>query len=666
MPRKKDGVKGGAPSPVIRENSRLMRTHESMVDYINGRTSAGSFLDVLAPALFGLNFLKPLEDDLIYSDEDDDYDDDDDEEEDNDDDRYYRPSRAAHRTLEPHPQIKQLTDEEADKIAKELIEEEERRKEKTRKNKRKKMRKKEKKRLEKENALKENLHEEEQAKSDSSDNPKETAIIESNAEADESSQCGESQNAVEATGRDEQSNNAEEKILVTVNKKEDEEQKEEDLNNSCAASAKSAPAETCNQNPTKETKREKSKLPEVRQPEEKKTEVAEKPEVRKKTEEKPETKEEKTVDPVVDEYAKRSIELANMGNRLAASGQFEMAVRFFTDAIKHNPKEFKLFGNRSLCYERLQQHENALRDADLALSMEPNWIKGLFRKGKALCGLKRYYEASLIYKEVLKLESTSAEAAQELKRAQTLHLMEMGFTWAQSSEALKTHASLEEAVEALFAGDGTQSPGGAGARRDNADPPVVQEHYDEGEWIVQQTSRPRTQHVRESEASDHSRAKSHSPTPPSRNPVKPNLFPVWVGFLAPAMTYVKLHELFSRAGTVYSIKMLLEHQCAFVNYTRKEDCERAIQCINGMVFDGSPLTVRYPYKIHTGLGVSKTAATDNSSRPGMFKKRECFFWRTTGCTRQDCIYKHIPEHKNIDRDKFTNRLGYMSHAGNQK
>lgn len=35
-----------------------------------------------------------------------------------------------------------------------------------------------------------------------------------------------------------------------------------------------------------------------------------------------------------------------------------------------------------------------------------------------------------------------------------------------------------------------------------------------------------------------------------------------------------------RAGTVYSIKMLLEHQCAFVNYTRGEDCLRAIQQLN--------------------------------------------------------------------------------------
>lgn len=35
-----------------------------------------------------------------------------------------------------------------------------------------------------------------------------------------------------------------------------------------------------------------------------------------------------------------------------------------------------------------------------------------------------------------------------------------------------------------------------------------------------------------------------------------------------------------RAGTVYSIKMLLEQQCAYVNYTREEDCHRAVQGFN--------------------------------------------------------------------------------------
>lgn len=167
------------------------------------------------------------------------------------------------------------------------------------------------------------------------------------------------------------------------------------------------------------------------------------------------------------------------------------------------------------------------------------------------------------------------------------------------------------------------------------------------------------QQMRESDVFGQNRSKSQSPTPRSRNGPKPELFPVWTGLLAPTVTYVKLHELFSRAGAIYSIKMLLEQQCAFVNYTRKEDCDKAIQCINGMIFEGAPLTVRYPYKVHPELGGSKLAATDRSPRPSTYKK-ECFFWRTTGCTRDDCTFRHVPEHKNIDRDKFTSRLGLHS------
>ncbi|XP_019961203.1 uncharacterized protein [Paralichthys olivaceus] len=439
--------------------------------------------------------------------------------------------------------------------------------------------------------------------------------------------------------------------LEMITKAEDERCKEKkeknkrkkmelDFNNSYAV--KSVPEETCNQKPA-----QKSKLVEVPQLKEEKPKVVENPVVQKKKEEKHEANEEKTTDPTAEEHAKRSRELAGTGNRLAASGQFEMAIKCFTDAIKFNPREYRLFGNRSLCYERTEQFENALRDADLALCMAPNWIKGLFRKGKALCGLKRYYEASLIYEEVLQLESSSAEAKQELKRAQTLHLMEMGFSWAQSNEALKTHVTLEEAVEALFAGHNT--PQGAGVSEDNTDEPSLQE--DEGEdeeWTVLQANRSRGQQVKVSGLiSDplQNGSKSESPTRHLRGSVKPELFSIWVGSLAPAVTYALLHELFSRVGVIYSIKMLLEHECAFVNYTRMEDCDRAIQCFNGMVLEGALLTVRYPIKGHGGLNLYK---------------KECFFWRTTGCTRQDCTFKHVPEHKNIDRDKFTKRLGYAN------
>lgn len=36
-------------------------------------------------------------------------------------------------------------------------------------------------------------------------------------------------------------------------------------------------------------------------------------------------------------------------------------------------------------------------------------------------------------------------------------IQEMGFTWAQSTNALKSHLSLEEAIEALFTGEGGPS-----------------------------------------------------------------------------------------------------------------------------------------------------------------------------------------------------------------
>lgn len=36
----------------------------------------------------------------------------------------------------------------------------------------------------------------------------------------------------------------------------------------------------------------------------------------------------------------------------------------------------------------MQEYMKALTDAELSLSMCPGWVKGLFRKGRALAGLK--------------------------------------------------------------------------------------------------------------------------------------------------------------------------------------------------------------------------------------------------------------------------------------
>ncbi|XP_024132410.1 hsp70-Hsp90 organizing protein 2 [Oryzias melastigma] len=631
----------GPPIPRIRDDSRLMRMHESMVDYLTGRSSCGTFMHMLAPSFFGLNVFESFGDDLIYSDDEDD--------------------SHLFDSLEPHPQIKQLSDEEEGSFIKEERDEDIRRRDKTEKNKRKKMRKKAKKRMEKENALRDTSLEENHGDEDS-ENPESLFKLHEDSQAKDFS---ESQMSAEAAGSDDKEGD------VRAKKKGNHLLKDSQDLDFQSSAAPSVPAETQKlprnkgkgvEEQPKATHNHEEYLDvedlwtlfaeaSFEETRDQKTTKEEEDEAQQNKHTPVKKEQDSTAQAAVDrpaeEFAKRSVDLANAGNRLAASGQFELAVKCFTDAIRYNPMEFKLFGNRSLCFERLQQYGNALRDAELALSLEPNWIKGLFRKGKALCGLKRYYEASLVYKEVLKLDSASADAVQELKKAQTLHLMEMGFSWAKSSEALKAHGSLEEAVEALFAADAGPGPA-AGFRAESA--AQQEEDDDEGEWVILQRRSSRSPQSRKSDAQDQTRPKSKSP--PSRSLTKESLSSVWVGTLAPSMTYVKLHELFSRAGTVYSIKMLLEQKCALIYYTKREDCEQAIHCLHGMVVDGAPLSVRYPFN------GGKSGSADGRSS---LQKKECFFWRTTGCTRPDCTFKHLPEHKNIDKDKFTSRLGQVGH-----
>ena len=51
----------------------------------------------------------------------------------------------------------------------------------------------------------------------------------------------------------------------------------------------------------------------------------------------------------------------------------------------------RFFGNRSYCYDRMGQYEKALQDADVAISLAPDWPKGYFRRGRALAGLKVHF-----------------------------------------------------------------------------------------------------------------------------------------------------------------------------------------------------------------------------------------------------------------------------------
>ncbi|XP_033992492.1 tetratricopeptide repeat protein 31-like isoform X1 [Trematomus bernacchii] len=333
--------------------------------------------------------------------------------------------------------------------------------------------------------------------------------------------------------------------------------------------------------------------------------------------------------PTLEDNVKISTDLAVIGNKFASAGDFNMAVKYFTDAIKYNPTEFKLFGNRSFCFEKSQQFEKALADAELCLSMNPGWVKAHFRRGRALAGLKRYAEAAGAFREVLSRDGSCAEAAQELMRVQITQLMEYGFTREQSSNALIIHGTVEKALEVLSALN--RPPGTiqgvplkpAQLVNINGVSPVLSAnispaalpllHPPAAPFLYPVAPHPhsaiqllKNKPLVQNMSNIQSQQKI-VPNQAMKSGAEQELFPVWVGNLVYPLSEAILSNMFNNVGPVHSVKLLINKRCAFVNYTKRDHCDEAIRCLHGSDLNGMKIAVRYPDRIPPGMGISRSA-----------------------------------------------------------
>ncbi|XP_074501923.1 uncharacterized protein LOC141773779 isoform X2 [Sebastes fasciatus] len=307
-----------------------------------------------------------------------------------------------------------------------------------------------------------------------------------------------------------------------------------------------------------------------------------------------------------DTMTKKSASLTEKGIKLVQEGQYAQAVSMFTEAIKCDPKDYRFFGNRSYCYYCLEQHPQALADAERSIQLAPDWPKGHFRKGSALMGMKRYSEAERAMEQVLKLDKDCEEAVNDLFNCKVLQLMELGIDEVQSVLLLEKFST----VQAVLASCSDASRAGS------QDPSVVQ---------------------------------PGSPCPS-----------LWVGNVTTELTEKHLWDLFKMYGEIESIRVLHERFCAFVNFKNANMAARAMEKLNGYCIENTRLVVRYPDRrtqrvipipLKTCLPVTQQAgAAVGPRRRGPVNEDECYFWRTTGCHFGDkCRYKHIPDQKGKDR-----------------
>ncbi|KAJ9455058.1 Heat shock protein sti1-like protein [Diplonema papillatum] len=97
------------------------------------------------------------------------------------------------------------------------------------------------------------------------------------------------------------------------------------------------------------------------------------------------------------------------GNKVFADKEFVKAIKLYTVAVSHAPKNHVFYSNRSACFFNQGKYERALTDAVRCAALNPKWPKAYFRKGACLAGLNLPQEALKTYEEGLKIDGKNAD-----------------------------------------------------------------------------------------------------------------------------------------------------------------------------------------------------------------------------------------------------------------
>jgi len=116
-----------------------------------------------------------------------------------------------------------------------------------------------------------------------------------------------------------------------------------------------------------------------------------------------------------------AIELRNKANKAYSERKYEEALVLYNRAFSLSPNDHLILGNRSIAHLKSGNSKAALEDAELAVSLRPDWAKGHLRRGNALKTLRRHEEAFKALFSCLVLEKTALAKPVKQELAKELH-----------------------------------------------------------------------------------------------------------------------------------------------------------------------------------------------------------------------------------------------------
>lgn len=124
------------------------------------------------------------------------------------------------------------------------------------------------------------------------------------------------------------------------------------------------------------------------------------------------------------------------GNELYNAGKFIEAIPEYTEALKRDPKNYKVYSNRAACYTKIMDWGRGLEDCESCLKQDPKFIKAYIRKGKIQHFLKQYHKALSTYDAALEIEPTNQEVM-EAKRTTLMAINTSDSDPERAKEAMK-------------------------------------------------------------------------------------------------------------------------------------------------------------------------------------------------------------------------------------